>query len=253
VSDLFVLIGRPLRNTMRSPFLFFSLLQPFLWLFLFGNLFSAVSRLPAFGGQSYLGFLAPGVIIMSSSISASYSGVSTLMDLERGTLERLFITPVPLAAIALAPIVQTAVVTSLPALIILAAASLTGAGMHGGLPGIALVLAAAFCTGMVFSGISNTIALLTRQVPAVLGIMNLLSLPLTFTSTMLISRAAMPGWMQAIAVVNPIDWAVTVARAAYMGGPYGADVATRAALLAALAAAMPAAAVLALRRYRRSL
>ena len=253
MRDLITLLRRLLRNTMRSPFLFFSLLQPFLWLFLFGNLFSEVSRLPAFGGHSYLGFLAPGVVIMSSSISSSYSGVATLTDLDRGILERIFVTPASLVAVGLAPILQTAFITSVPALVILAASWLVGAGAQGGVLGIAGVLCAAFFVGLTFSGISNALALVTRQVPAVLGVMNLLSLPLTFTSTMLMSRSAMPSWMQTVAMVNPIDWAVSTSRAAYNGGPYGPDFWLRAGLLTAMAMLTPALAVLALRRYKRSL
>ena len=63
----------------------------------------------------------------------------------------------------------------------------------------------------------------------------------------------MPDWMQTVALLNPIDWAVTVARTAYNGTEFGTEFLLRAGLMAAMAIVVPAAAVLAMKRYRNSL
>ena len=52
---------RYLRVIARQPaFLFIALVQPIIWLLLFGALFKAVSEIPGFSGGSYIDFLTPG-------------------------------------------------------------------------------------------------------------------------------------------------------------------------------------------------
>ena len=49
----------------RQPaFLVITLMQPIIWLLLFGALFKAVTEIPGFHGGSYIDFLTPGVVVM---------------------------------------------------------------------------------------------------------------------------------------------------------------------------------------------
>jgi ABC-2 type transport system permease protein len=82
-----------------------------------------------------------------------------------------------------------------------------------------------------------------------LGVTNLTVLPLTFLSTMIMTRDLMPGWIRTAAALNPVDWAVTMAREGFTGGDLGAA-AVRFGLLAAFTAASWSAAALAFRRYQ---
>ena len=52
-----------------------SLVQPVIWLLLFGALFQSVADLPGFGGDDYIAFLAPGIVIMTAFFSAGWSGM----------------------------------------------------------------------------------------------------------------------------------------------------------------------------------
>jgi ABC-2 type transport system permease protein len=40
---------------------------------------------------------------------------------------------------------------------------------------------------------------------------------MTFTSTMIMSRTLMPAWIRAVSLVNPVNWAVDIARAGFQG------------------------------------
>jgi ABC-2 type transport system permease protein len=48
---------------------------------------------------------------------------------------------------------------------------------------------------------------------------NFILLPLTFLSSVFMAPALMPGWMQAIARYNPVDWAVVAGREALLDNP----------------------------------
>ena len=253
MRDIVLLLRRLLANTARSPyFILFSLVQPLGWLLLFGSLFSGLVHLPAFGGHSYISYLVPGIAIMTASFGSSFAGIGMLADLQRGLVEKLFASPVKLIAITLAPQIQTAFITGLQGGIIIAVGTLMHAwpaSLAGGLG----VMGVAFLVGLGLSGISNAVALLTREIPAVLGVMNFLALPLNFTSTMLMSRSAMPAWIRSATVYNPIDWAVSTARVFYEGAVLDRSFWLRAGALVGFAVFGSLLSALALRTYKSSL
>ena len=55
-----LLTARSLRRLSRQPaLLMFTLVQPLVWLLLFGALFQRISALPGFGADRYLDYLTP--------------------------------------------------------------------------------------------------------------------------------------------------------------------------------------------------
>ncbi len=56
-----------------------TLVQPIIWLLLFGQLFRAVVDIPGFtrSGGGYLEFLTPGVVVMTALFSSVGRGRST--------------------------------------------------------------------------------------------------------------------------------------------------------------------------------
>ncbi|HEX8858434.1 MAG TPA: ABC transporter permease, partial [Actinomycetes bacterium] len=58
---------RHLRFLSRQPWLIsISLVQPVIWLLLFGQLFKRVVEIPGFAAGSYITFLTPGVVVMTA-------------------------------------------------------------------------------------------------------------------------------------------------------------------------------------------
>jgi len=254
LRGLFPLTIRLLVNVLRAPwFVAFALVQPLIWLTLFGSLFSSFSGSFLFEGESYITYLAPGLAVMSAVFGSAYSGIQALSEINNGIVEKFRTTPASLAAITLAPILQSAIVTAMQAAMVVAIALCMGAksdALWTAVPGIAAV---GLLVGLVFSGLSNVIALSTRQIPAVMGIINFLTLPLTFTSSMLMSPPGMPAWMRSAAEFNPINWAVVLGRACFTGRFEAATVLRNVGLLAGLAVLLSLAAINAMRRYQRSL
>ncbi|MBU6473227.1 MAG: ABC transporter permease [Alphaproteobacteria bacterium] len=252
MSGLWVLSERMLRHALRVPiFLALALIQPLLWLTLFGSLFSGLGRLPIFGSGGYLAYLTPGIAVMSAVFGAGYSGLQLLRDLERGFVDTLFTTPTGVVAIALAPAVQTAVTTSIQVMaIVLIGVALAAYPTNLGLA-LPAMAALGFVVGFSFAALSNALAIASRQPSAVLGTINFLLLPLLFTSSLLMSPEGMPKWMRSAAIVNPVDWAGSIGRSFYhMADP---NLTRHIVLLVLFALAMGVLSVMSVRAYRASL
>ena len=69
---------------MREPiWIVLLLVQPMVWLVLYGQLFKNVTRLGGFGTTSYITFLAPAIVVMNAFFGATWSGMSMIADLDR--------------------------------------------------------------------------------------------------------------------------------------------------------------------------
>src|SRR6195952_5310127 len=226
--DTWYLFVRLLRATARMPvFVLISIVQPILWVLLFGQLFAKVTTIQGFGASSYVQFLAPGISIMTALFGAAYSGMGMLGDIDRGVLDRLLATPVSRGALIAARILHSAFQVVIQAALILLVACLLGARPHGGLPGVLIVFLAAALLGAAFAAFSNALALAARRQELVIAVMNFVVLPSTFLSSMIMSRNLMPAWIRGISRFNPVNWAVTAARDGFEGsfaGTGGAEI-----------------------------
>jgi ABC-2 type transport system permease protein len=62
--------------------------------------------------------------------------------------------------------------------------------------------------GVIMGGISLSISAVLKSMEALFAIMNFLTMPLMFTSNAMFPTRAMPPWLQSIAAVNPLSYAV---------------------------------------------
>ncbi len=86
------LTARAVRALLRQPaFAAITLVQPVIWLLLFGQLFRNVVHIPGFssGSGSYLEFITPGVIVMTALFSSGWAGTVFIEDMDRGVMDRL--------------------------------------------------------------------------------------------------------------------------------------------------------------------
>lgn len=241
------------RATARMPiYILITLVQPVIWIVLFGQLFEKITEIPGFGADSYLQFLTPGVVVMAALFGAAFSGMALLQELQGGVLSRMLVTPVSRGAIIAAHVLHAGVNVVLQAAVILLIALLLGASVDGGVAGAGVILLSAALLGAAIGAVSNALALLTRQQEAMISTVNFIALPLLFLSAALFPEELMPDWMGAAAEFNPVNWTVVAARAGMEGADWGA-VATGFALLAGFAAVCGALATASFGAYRRTL
>ena len=178
---------------MREPiWIVLLLVQPMVWLVLYGQLFSNVTRLGGFGTGSYITFLAPAIVVMNAFFGATWSGMSMIADLDHKVVERFLATPASRFAIVLSQIVRSALTAAIQAVVILLVSVALGVRVHTGVAGWLVIILAAILVNSAFAGISQAIALLTRREATMIAVANFIGLPLLFLSTTMIARPQMP-------------------------------------------------------------
>jgi ABC-2 type transport system permease protein len=248
------MIVRQARNLMREPiWIAMMIIQPMVWLLLYGQLFKNVTRLGGFGTGSYVTFLAPAIVIMNAFFGATWSGMSMIDDLDRKVIERFLATPASRLALVLSQIVRSAVTAAIQAVVILVVAITLGVHVHTGVAGWLVIIFAAMAVNSAFAGVSQGIALLTRREATMIAVANFIGLPLLFLSTTLLARAQMPHWMRVAAHFNPVDWGVRAAREVVLPGTSWGTVGLYLLLLLGLSAATAAFATWCFRSYERTL
>jgi ABC-2 type transport system permease protein len=256
VRHTWFMVGRQVRNLMREPiWIVLLLVQPMVWLLLYGQLFKRVTNLPGggFGTDSYITFLAPAIVIMNAFFGATWSGMSMITDLDRDVLPRFLATPVSRVSLVVSQIIRSALIAVIQAIIILFVSLALGVHIHTGIVGWVVILAAAALMNAGFAGLSNGIALLVRKEATMIAVANFIGLPLFFLSSTLISIRQIPEWMQQAAKFNPVNWGVIAAREVVLPGTDWDSVGLHLALLLALSVATAAFATWTFRAYQRTL
>jgi len=250
------LTARALRTLWRQPaYAAATLVQPVIWLLLFGQLFRSVVHIPGFslGSGSYLEFITPGVIVMTALFSSTWAGTVYVEDMNRGVMDRLLASPVRRGAMMAGTLAYQAITTVLQTLVVFGLAFATGTRFPGGAAGVGVTLLAAVLIAVILASLSNALALLLRQQEALIGISQFIVLPLVFLSSAIMDTGLSPSWVQHVARYNPVDWAVVASRQALIAGAQWGAVWPRLGLLVALAATMAWLATRAFGSYQRSL
>ncbi len=253
-SQLRWLTVRHLRATLRQPaYLAITIVQAVVWLPLFGSLFRRVVDVPGFGGGSYFDFLTPGVVVMSALFSAGWSGMNVIIEIDRGVTDRMLTSPVRRGALIGSRLVFQVIVTIIQSVVIMLLGWAIGARYHNGLLGPVVLLAGAALIAVIVASLSYALALIVRKEEVLIAAVNFCILPLTFLSSAIMAKDLMPGWMQVVARVNPVDWAVTAVREVESVDPDWLSVGLHLSYLAALALVAGRLATRAFGVYHRSL
>lgn len=245
---------RHLRALWRQPwFVLITLVQPVIWLLLFGALFESVVRIPGFRGGSYVDYLTPGVVVMLAVSGAGWTGMGFIEDMNRGVMDRMLVAPAWRGALNLGSVAQAVLSIVVQTVVIVLLALALGAEYAHGFGGVAIMMLVAALLAAAFASLSNAIAVLARRRETLIGAVTFVLLPLTFLSSALMQPNLVPGWIRTVASVNPVNWAADAARSASMGSLDWGLVASRIGLLTALVLACAALATRAFGVYQRSL
>lgn len=255
IAQTYFMTGRHVRAFIRQPwFVGIVIVQPVVWLFLFGALFSNVTEIPGFGaGGSYLDYLTPGVLVMTALFSCGWSGMGIIEDLDRAIMDRFLVSPVHRSALIAGRTIYELVAFLIQAVIIGAFALLLGAHFAGGILGLAVATLCAMLVGAAFASLSDAFALTLRQRESVIGINSFLVLPLTFLSSAFLPLALAPDWIATAARFNPVAWAVEAGQSALSAEPDPGLIAARLVGLLAVTLLAMWLATRAFRSYQRSI
>ena len=187
----------------------------------------------------YLPFLLPGTLVMAVLLVSMYAGIGLNADVGNGITGRFRSLPIwrpaPVAGAVLGDVARYLIAAGLVTVLGLVMGYRPHGGAPGTLAGIGLLLAFALCLSWAWTALG----LLLRTPQAVMSAGTVVLFPLTLASNVFVQPATMPGWLQAIAGVNPVSHLVTAERGLLAGHPAAGQVAwvlaTAAALLAVFA------------------
>jgi ABC-2 type transport system permease protein len=207
----------------RPSTLIAGVIQPFMWLILFGALFYNAPQ-GLFGNDlSYAKFLAPGVIVFTAFSGSLNAGLPVMFDREFGFLNRLLVAPLTTRySIVAASTIYIIALSFIQTASIVAASAFLGAGLPSlaGLGAIALIVFL-IVLGMTAFSLSLTFALPGHiELIAVIFVTNL---PLLFASTALAPLNFMADWLQVIASLNPLTYAIEPIRYIYFNQHWSFD------------------------------
>ncbi|MDS0279771.1 ABC transporter permease [Halomicroarcula sp. S1AR25-4] len=230
-ADIRISFKRWLVKNLRNPYVIFtSLVQPIIFFVLFVEVFGAIagSALSAALGPdiSYVTYLSPAIIIMSTLSSAATSGIGLVDDMEEGMFEKMLVSPMNRSAMFFGKVlsevarivVQTVIVLLLGyLLLVLKNGAAFDQYLRTGAAGIVGVVLVTVIFGGVFIAYSNIVALVSRDQEATIMFANLLTFPLVFVSSAFLPLSVLPGWIRTVAVFNPITYGVDSVRAIMLG------------------------------------
>jgi len=206
-----------LQLARRPSTLVAGVLQPLIWLILFGALFANAPDGLLPGGMSYGRFLGAGVIVFTAFSGALNAGLPVMFDREFGFLNRLLVAPLrSRSSIVLASVLYITVLSLLQSLAIMVTAALLGYGWPGG-AGLLLVIATLLLLVFAVTALSLGMAFALPGHIELIAVIFVANLPLLFASTALAPLSFMPAWLGWLAALNPLTFAIEPIRAAYSG------------------------------------
>jgi len=216
LKDVGLLFTRSFREALRNGiWVGVSVSGPLLYLALFTPLLQKLTGGPGFPTSSALDIFLPGLLAFLAFGSGYGPGYTVMFELQEGTVERLRVTPISRSALLLGPILSNIVWLFIIVTVLVAIAVPFGFDLHIGGMLVAIVLLA--LTLAIFSSFTISIALLTKDISSMSAIVNGLNLPVLLLSGVLLPLTLAPGWMRALAHVNPLYYVVEANRVLAQG------------------------------------
>ena len=222
VTEVLQLTGRNLRKITREPTLvFFSLAMPVIMLTLFGQVFRSIAQTPNFpAGISYIDYLLPAVLCTTLTQSATTLSTAIATDLDTGMIDRFRSMPIHAWTVLLARNLAD-VLRGMTQTLIMAALGMAvfGFRFHGSVAEAVATIFVAVPLSFAMNWLFIWIGVLVKKPETTQIAGMLVTFPLMFASSAYVPVTSLPGWLQAVAKVNPLSYTVDAARGFALGEP----------------------------------
>jgi ABC-2 type transport system permease protein len=216
IQETLALTKRLFIQLQRRPStLVAGIVQPLMWLLLFGALFQNAPQGMMGNDLSYGQFLGAGLIVFTAFVGALNAGLPVMFDREFGFLNRLLVAPL---ASRYSIVAASAIYIVALSFIQTAAIVMVNALMGAGLPSIAGLGIIALIILILVLGVTALSLGFTFALPGhieLIAVIFVLNLPLLFASTALAPLSFMPSWLQWVASLNPLTYAIEPIRYLY--------------------------------------
>jgi len=230
-----------IRKLVHDPVeLFTRMVQPVLWLLIFGQVFNRTRAIPT-GGISYLDFMAPGILAQSVLFGAIFYGISLIWERDLGIVQKYLVSPAPRSTLVLGRAISSTIRSLCQMAFVYLLSYLLHIQLRLGVFALAGVVLAVMLGSSIFSTFSLIVACLVKSRERFMGIGQVLTMPLFFASNAIYPLELMPGWLRALSRVNPLTYQVDalrglMIRGGHSGFGFGFDFLVQGLILADLVA-----------------
>jgi ABC-2 type transport system permease protein len=195
------------------------LVQPALWLLVFGEVFTSIRGIIQ-GNYSYIQFITPGVLAQSVLFVAIFYGITVVWERDAGLLHKLLSTPSPRSSIVVGKTLAAGVRGIFQAIMIFALALIIGVNLRFDVLDVLGVFVAIVVFAMCFSSLSMILASFLKTRDRMMGIGQAITMPLFFASNAIYPLSLMPSWLQTVSIFNPLSYGVDAVRSMILTGDY---------------------------------
>ena len=212
--DTMLIFRRQLTLSLRNPaWVIIGLLQPILYLVLFAPLLKSIAAVPGFPRGGAYNVFVPGLLIQLGLFGASGVGFPLIAELRAGVVERFRVTPVSRVAMLLGRALRD-VVTLLIQSVLLILVSIPF-GLTINLAAALVVLGLVSLIGIMMASTSYAVALWLKDENSYAPLVFSVTLPLLLLSGVLLPMSLAPAWLRAIALADPLSYAVDAGRSVF--------------------------------------
>jgi len=216
--DTAIIFRRHVRLVMREPaYLAFALLQPLLFLVLFGPLLTKLQP-STFGGHTAADawrFFVPGLLIQLGLFGSTFVGFAIISDWRSGIIERFRVTPVSRLAILSGRVLRDVIALVIQAVLL----TLVGVafGLRAPVPAVLISLGFIVLCAIGLASVSYSVALMLKSEDAFAPLVNTFVVPLMLLSGIMLPMTLGPGWLQGVARLSPFRYIIDAMRVAFTG------------------------------------
>ena len=213
--DTRLIFKRSLILTLRQPvWVAFGMMQPILYLVLFGPLLEGATQAAGTGTNAFNWFV-PGLIVQIAVFGTAFGGFGLISELRNGVIERMRVTPMSRAAMLLGRSLRDVVILMAQATLMIVLA--VPFGLEIDAASWLAVLGMLILIGLAVAPLSYAGGLILKSEDAFAPLINSIALPALLLSGIFLPMALAPDWLQFLSSLNPMTHAVDATRAVFNG------------------------------------
>lgn len=211
-TQTFAVAEADVRKLVHDPVeLLTRMVQPVLWLLIFGEVFTRTRAIPT-GGLSYLDFITPGILAQSVLFGAIFYGISLIWERDLGIVHKFLASPAPRTSLVLGRAISSTVRSFFQTFLLYVIAAVLGVHLRIGLRAFVGVLGTVALGAAIFSTFSLIAACIVKSRERFMGIGQVLTMPLFFASNAIYPLSLMPAWLRSVSSLNPLSYQVDALR-----------------------------------------
>ena len=169
--------------------------------------------------HTYLQYVVPGITVQTLMFASMTTGLGLNTDVRTGIFDRFRSLPIARSAPLIGQVLGDMCRYVVSLLLVLVFGAVLGFRFHAGALAVLAACAVVMGFGFAMCWVGATVGMLAKRPSTVSVFSFVLVLPLMFSSNVLVPVGKLPGWLQAVARVNPVTQVSDAARALMLGTP----------------------------------